>query len=122
MEIRWGESVSEAISSARTENKLVFIDFYRTDCDACMKMEKETYVDHKLSEYINRYFISLKFKSGRDSEQFYRYDVNAEPAFIVLDAEGDEVYRKIGYFDTDSLIRQLERARKKAAHRAARKK
>lgn len=80
-----------------------------------------TFPDSDLQTYISKYFVPLKYTSGPDAEQFYRFGVAVEPAFIVLDAEGNEIYRKIGYFEADLLAEQLERARKKAAHRAAQK-
>ena len=78
-------------------------------------METGTFSNRDLQEYIEKYFIPVKYISGIDSEQFFRYGVAAEPAFIVLDTEGNEIYRKIGYFEPGLLIEQLEKARKKAA-------
>jgi hypothetical protein len=83
-------------------------------------MEAGTFPDRELQEYLKRYFVPVKYVSGTDAEQFTRFDVFIEPAFLVLDAYGNEVYRKIGFFEADLLIEQLEKARKKAAHRAAR--
>ncbi|MBC8412990.1 hypothetical protein H8E50_04900 [bacterium] len=84
-------------------------------------MEAGTFPDAALQQYIAKYFIPVKFISGPDAEQFYRYAVFVEPTLVVLDAEADEVYRKIGFFEADLLIEQLEKARKKA-ERMARKK
>jgi hypothetical protein len=83
-------------------------------------MEAGTFPDRALQQYIEKNYVPVKFISGADSEQFYRYGILIEPAFIVLDTEGNEVYRKIGYFEADLLIEQLEKAKKKAARRAAR--
>lgn len=79
-----------------------------------------TFPDRLLQQYIEENYVPVKYVSGADSEQFYRYGILVEPAFIVLDAEGNEIYRKIGYFEADLLIEQLEKAKKKAARRAAR--
>jgi thioredoxin-related protein len=81
-------------------------------------METGTFPDKKLQEYIDNHFVPVKYRSGPDAEQFYRFGVSAEPAFIIVDAEGNEVYRKIGFFEADLLIEQLEKAKKKAARRA----
>ena len=78
-----------------------------------------TFPDRALQQYIEKNYVPVKYVSGLDSEQFYRYGILAEPAFIVLDPEGNEIYRKIGYFEADLLIEQLEKAKKKAARRAA---
>jgi len=76
-----------------------------------------TFPDNDLIKYIGRYFIPVKYISGIDAEQFSRFNINAVPAFLVLDSEGNEIYRKIGFFEADLLIEQLNKARKKVGHR-----
>lgn len=80
-------------------------------------METGTFPNRDFQEYIEKYFVPVKYTSGIDSEQFFSYGVAATPEFIVLDAEGNEIYRKIGYFAPDLLIEQLEKARKKAVRK-----
>ena len=80
-------------------------------------METGTFPNRDLQEYIEKYFVSVKYVSGIDSEQFSRYGITATPEFIVLDAAGAEIYRKIGYFEPSLLIEQLEKARKKAVRK-----
>ncbi len=115
--IIWGNKISEALKRAASENKLVLLNFSRPDCEACRRMAEGVFPNIELQEFINNHFVPVKFVSGVDADQFYRYDVKAEPAFLVLDQEGNEVFRKIGYFEADLLIEKLEKARKKAAHR-----
>jgi thioredoxin-related protein len=78
-----------------------------------------TLITPRVQDYIKIHFISIKYESGTDSDQFMRFGVSAKPAVIVLDGEGNEIFRKIGYFEPDEFIEKLEMARKKAAHRAA---
>ena len=84
-------------------------------------MEAGTFPNKEFQEYIEKHFVPVKYISGPDAEQFYRFGISIEPAFLVLNAEGDIVYKKIGFFEADSLMQQLDKARKKAAHRAGRK-
>ena len=71
----------------------------------------------EFQEYINQHFVPVKFISGADADQFYRYDVNIVPACIVLDHEGNEIIRETGFLTADQFMEKLEEARKKAAHR-----
>ncbi len=71
----------------------------------------------KVQEFINQHFVPVKFVSGADAEQFYRYGVTAVPAFLVLDQQGNEVFREIGYIEADLFIEKLEEVRKKEAHK-----
>ena len=118
-DIVWEKSLNCAAGLAKSEHKLILAAFFSPTCEPCIKMKKCTLITESVQEYIKKYFISLKYESGTDADQFMRFDVTAEPAIIVLDSEGNEIFRKIGYYEPDTFIEKLEKARKKAAHIAA---
>jgi len=120
-EIVWGKSLGSAAKRAEKENKLVLAAFFGQECEACIRMKKCTLITESVQEYITRYFVPVKYESGIDSEQFMRFGITAKPAVIVLDAAGNEILRKIGYFEPDIYIEKLEKARKKAAHKASKR-
>ncbi|MEK6744964.1 MAG: thioredoxin fold domain-containing protein [Nitrospirota bacterium] len=119
-DIVWETSFRNALEMAKKTNKLVLASFFDPCCEACDKMKQCTYITDCVQEYINTYFIPVKYESGAGSEQFMRFNVTAKPAIIIFDAEGTEIFRKIGYFEPKVFITKLEMAVKKAAHRAAR--
>ena len=118
--IVWETSFRKALDLAKKTNRLVLASFFDSCCEACMRMKGSTLVTECVQEYIRKYFISIKYESGEDSEQFMRFEVTAKPATIIFDAEGNEIFRKIGYFEPEVFIHKLEMAIKKAAHRADR--
>ncbi|MGC2063901.1 MAG: thioredoxin family protein [Thermodesulfovibrionales bacterium] len=118
-EIVWGKSLGSALEQARKENKLVLAAFFSQGCEPCIKMNKCTLIADSVREYINKYFVAVKYESGLDSGQFMRFDITAKPAMLVLDSAGNEIFRKIGYFEPGIFIEKLEKARKKAAHKAS---
>jgi thioredoxin-related protein len=70
-------------------------------------METVTFPDQKVQKYLKEYFVPLKYESGRDAEQFTRFSVFMMPSFFILDANGDEVYRMVGYYTPEDFITQL---------------
>src|SRR5664279_4827829 len=96
-EIVWETSFRSAVDLAKTRNKLVLAAFFSSGCEACIRMKKCTLLTESVQEYIKKYFIAIKYESGTDADQFMRFCVTAKPAIIVLDAEGNEIFRKIGY-------------------------
>lgn len=118
-EIIWGKRLGRALEQSRKEHKLVLAAFFSRDCEPCIKMNKCTLITETVPEYINRYFVPVKYESGIASEQFMRFDITAKPAIIVLDSAGNEISRKIGHFEPGIFIEQLEKAREKAARKAA---
>lgn len=77
-------------------------------------MEAGVFPNIALQELIDQHFVPVKFVSGVDADQFYRYDIAALPAFLVLDREGNEIFRNIGYVEADLLIEKLDKVRKAA--------
>ena len=119
-DIVWETSLRNALALAKATNKLVLVSFLDPCCGACNRLKSATLTAECVGAYVHEHFIAVRFESGVDSDQFMRFGVTAIPAAIVLDAEGNEIFRKIGYFEPDEFISKLEMAVKKAAHKAAR--
>lgn len=47
----------EAIAAARTEKKLVFIDFYTSWCGPCKMMTNNVFPMKNVGEYLNAKFV-----------------------------------------------------------------
>lgn len=119
-EIVWETSFRNAVALAKKTGKLVLASFLDPCCEACNRLKSSTLTAECVREYVHEHFIAIKYESGEDSDQFMRFEVTGKPAVIVFDAEGNEIFRKIGYFDPEVFVSKLEMAIKKAAHRAAR--
>jgi len=119
-EIIWKTSLRNALELSMATKKPVLAFFFDPCCESCNRLKSCTLISESVQNYINAHFIPIKYESGIDSDQFMRFDVAARPALLVFDAEGTEIFRKIGYFEPDVFIQKLEMALKKAAHRAAR--
>lgn len=118
-DIVWETGFRNALALAKKANKLVLASFFDPCCESCTRLKTSTLTAGCVQECVQEHFIAIKYESGADSEQFMRFDVTAKPATIVFDAEGNEIFRKIGYFEPDVFVTKLEMAIKKAAHRAA---
>jgi len=53
----WGE---EALQKAKDENKLIFLSVGYSTCHWCHVMEKESFENHTIAEYMNEHFINIK--------------------------------------------------------------
>ena len=118
-DIVWETSFKNALALAKRTNKLVLASFFDPCCDACNRLKKSVLTSGCVQDYVHEHFIAVKYESGADSDQFMRFEVTAKPMIIVLDADGTEIFRKIGYFEPELFVSKLEMAVKKAAHRAA---
>ncbi len=53
----WG---NEAFARARAENKPVFVSIGYAACHWCHVMERESFEDHDVAEFLNKHYISIK--------------------------------------------------------------
>ena len=97
---------AEALEAAKSENKLVFMDCYTSWCGPCKRMAAQEFTQEKAGEYFNPRFVSVKIdmEKGEGVELRKRYDVNAYPTLLVLNAEGELLCRHAGYLSVDKLI------------------
>jgi uncharacterized protein YyaL (SSP411 family) len=53
----WGD---EAFAKARKENKPIFLSIGYSTCHWCHVMERESFEDEKVAEFLNKHFVSIK--------------------------------------------------------------
>ncbi len=103
-------SFAEALQAAKAENKLVFMDCYTSWCGPCKRMASQEFVQEQVGEYFNPRFVCVKIdmEKGEGVELRKKYDVNAYPTLLVLNAEGELLSRHAGYLEADKLIEFAE--------------
>ena len=72
----WGE---EAFAQARSENKPIFLSVGYSTCHWCHVMERESFENEHLAEYLNAHFISVKVdrEERPDVDKIYMMFVQA---------------------------------------------
>ncbi|NSL87385.1 DUF255 domain-containing protein [Chitinophaga sp. Mgbs1] len=55
-------SWQEVLNKAYTEGKYIFVDCYTTWCGPCKAMERNVYPSKEVGDYMNKRFISVKFR------------------------------------------------------------
>jgi len=102
----------DAIHKAKTENKYVFVDCYTEWCTWCKVMDKETFADQQVSDFINQQFIPLKLDMEKPAQTALgaKYRVRMFPSFLVFNPEGTLVYRLHGFRKAQDLMQELIKA------------
>jgi len=83
-------SFSESLQQAKTENKLMFLDFYTVWCAPCIKFHKEVLDDVEVASYMNKAFINAKYNlyEGEGISLKETYKVSYVPRFLIVDTNG----------------------------------
>lgn len=103
----------EAIEAAKSEGKLVFIDFYTEWCGPCKRMAKDVFPTRKVGDYMNANFVSIKIdaEKGEGPALADKYEVKAFPTFIVLGTDRNVTGSFAGYKEANEFIAKVETCR-----------
>jgi thioredoxin 1 len=95
-----------ALSEAKKQNKLVFLDAYTSWCGPCKLLKKTTFADKAVGDFFNKSFINITvdMEKGDGVALAKKYEVNAYPTLLLLDSEENVVTYTKGYLSSEQLI------------------
>ena len=121
-ELSWGPDLPTALNRARSENKMVLLDFTGSDwCGWCIKFDHDVLSTDKFAGYAKSKLVLVKLDFPRHKEQdaalkqsneqlSKRFGVDGFPSFVLLNSAGRELGRQTGYLrgGPDAFIAELD--------------
>ena len=121
-DLTWGTDVPKALAQAKTDKKMVLVDFTGSDwCSWCIKFDKEALSTDKFAAYAKNHLelVMLDFPNKKPQSDALKsanaalqkkYNVDGFPTFVLLGADGKELGRQVGYAPggPDAFIAKLE--------------
>jgi protein disulfide-isomerase len=119
----WTTDYKSALVQAKAQKKLVLLDFTGSDwCGYCKLLDKEVFTQPAFTDFADKNYIlvtidfphqkpladDLKQQNDTLGKQF---KINGYPTLIVLDADGKELGRQVGYnpgSGPDAVIAKLK--------------
>jgi len=120
-EIKW-MTMNEALAAQKVKPKKIFMDVYTTWCGPCKMLDKNTFSDKDVIDYINENYYAVKFnaegteeveyqdfvytnpnynpnRKGRNSQHLFAHalKVNAYPTVVFFKENGDLIQAVPGY-------------------------
>lgn len=125
VEANWLTDLPKAQAKAKTEKKLVVMDFTGSDwCSWCIALKKEVFNTKEFADYASKNLVLVEVdfpqrKKQSDGEKkanealMEKYKVDGFPTVVVLNGEGKEVGR-LGYDEggPKPFIAKLEKLKK----------
>ena len=108
-DLTWGTDLPKALAQAKAEKKMVLMDFTGSDwCGWCIKFEKETLSTQKFADYAKTHLVLVVVDFPNKKPQSdalkaankalgEKYVVEGYPTFVLLNADGKEIGRQVGY-------------------------
>jgi len=121
-ELSRGTDLSAALNQARSENKMVLLDFTGSDwCGWCIKFDHDVLSTGQFTAYAKSKLVLVKLDFPRHKEQdaalkqaneqlSKRFGVNGFPTFVLLNSAGSELGRQVGYLrgGPETFIAELD--------------
>jgi len=100
-------SWDDALSKAKEENKLIFLDVSASWCGPCKLLKKNTFPDEKVGMFYNIHFINVALDGevGKGAELARKYGVGGYPTLLFIDGEGNLVAQTSGYRNSSSFLK-----------------
>lgn len=91
----WIRDFKIAGAIAKSENKLMLIDFYADWCPPCKQMDRETWPQKEVKDAMDN-VVALKVNIDANSSLAMGYSIKSIPVILITDARGNEIYRMEG--------------------------
>ncbi len=97
----------KALSKAKAEKKLIFVDAYATWCGPCKKLQNEVFPDAAVGTYFNKNYINITIdvEKGQGVEFAQKYGVEVLPTLYITDENGNPITYTKGYMNASDLLK-----------------
>jgi uncharacterized protein YyaL (SSP411 family) len=103
----WQKWDASLFDRAAKENKYILLHMAAVWCHWCHVMEDTTYADPAIQKAILDKFIPVRVDQDADPELSYRYEQWGWPATIMLDKDGNEIFKRRGYIPPELFAKLL---------------
>jgi thiol:disulfide interchange protein DsbD len=98
-----------ALARARSEHKLVLVDTYAEWCAQCKELDEKTWPEPRLREWIQRSAVAIRIDADKVRPDIAtRFRISGFPTVLLLDEEGRELKRFVGFQGPAEMLAFLE--------------
>ncbi|MFM2307104.1 MAG: hypothetical protein RLZZ367_1773 [Bacteroidota bacterium] len=103
---------NKARAEAKQKNKYLIVDAYTDWCSWCKVMDRETFPDKEVVEFVSKNFVALKLEMEHNYgiNVAMKYHVTGFPSFLILTPEGKLVKKLSGYMPPQDFLGALKTA------------
>lgn len=106
-EIQW-QPYETGIKMIKDQNKKGFLHFYTDWCTYCKVMNRQTFVDAKVIDYLNTNFISIRVNADQEKNVAKQYGVNRFPSTWFIAEDSSSLSNQPGFIPPEMLLDMLK--------------
>ena len=106
----WMEQDLEgALAKAKTEHKVVLVDIYADWCAQCKDLDEKTWPDPAVKRWITANAVPIRIDTyAKRKDLAQKLKIAGYPSVILMDAEGRELRRYMGFMKPEAMKAWLE--------------
>ncbi|WP_306590537.1 cytochrome c biogenesis protein CcdA [Geothrix sp. 21YS21S-4] len=98
-----------ALAKAKAEKKLVLVDIYADWCAQCKELDEKTWPDAGVKQWIAQNAVAIRIDTdARRKDLAGKLQIRSYPTVLLLDAEGRELRRILGFQKPETMKAWLE--------------
>jgi thiol:disulfide interchange protein len=109
--IPWQTNYTNASIQARTDHKLILLDFYADWCGPCRAMAADTWSDKSVADAVSNY-VPVHVNVDDDPQLSQHFGVEGIPNMLVLDGNGKILAHHVGQMGPSEFLTWLHDAGK----------
>jgi len=103
------QDLEGALAKAKAGNKVVLVDIYADWCAQCKELDENTWPDPAVASWIRENAVAIRIDTDRVRKDLTgRLQIRSYPTVILLDAEGREIRRSLGFQKPDEMLKFLK--------------
>lgn len=102
-ELKWSSWANDLFARATAEKRFVILDLEAVWCHWCHVMEKTTYADPKVREFLASNYLPVRVDQDANPDLSSRYGDWGWPATIVFGPDGTEIAKIRGYIEPERM-------------------
>jgi thiol:disulfide interchange protein DsbD len=108
--VGWLEQDLEgALAKAKAEHRLVLVDIYADWCAQCKELDEKTWPDVGVKQWIAQNAVAIRIDTdAKRKDLATKLQIRSYPTVLLLDAEGRELRRILGFQKPETMRAWLE--------------
>lgn len=100
-------TLDEALAASQKDSKPTIIKFYTDWCYWCKVMDTGTLEKQSAIDAFNKQYVLTKINAEVDTNIAAKYAISGYPTIVMLDKDGVEIDRIVGYLPADDFFKTL---------------
>ncbi len=112
--VPWAHDVRQALDIAAAQNRLVLIHFWSDDCPPCRAVEQRVFTRHEVAQAMAANYVPVKVNAKASPDVARQYRVDRWPTDVIVNAQGEELYRRVSSQDPVEFAALIDQVAAKA--------